>query len=196
MARLPVQISSEGLVLRAISLDFLSDAFEAVDESRQEVRKWLWWAQDPLDEPAYREFIRRNVENFENDLEWRYFMFDEESNQLFGGCSLEVLDSEGERSANVGYWVRTTSTNRGIATRTARALTSTAFTHLDEIECVEIGMDIANVASARVPLKLGFDLVGEREKLIRAPGHTGRGLLWKMSRAAWNQSHANHPTSS
>lgn len=189
VSRLPEQCSAEGLVLRAISREFFSEAYEAVGESRTEVREWLWWAQDPLDESTYMDFIKRNTENFLNDLEWRYFIFDGATNRLVGGCSLEVLDSEGERSANVGYWVRTSCTGRGIATRTARALTDVAFTYLSEIDSVEIGMDRANLASARIPEKLGFAFVGEREKLIRAPGHTGRGLLWKMSRSAWEESH-------
>ena len=50
---------------------------------------------------------------------------------------------------------------------------------------VEIHMDAANVASARVPAKLGYTLLGEEAREILAPGHTGRGLAWAVSRAAW-----------
>jgi RimJ/RimL family protein N-acetyltransferase len=46
-------------------------------------------------------------------------------------------------------------------------------------------MDKGNAASARIPSKLGYELIGEEDRDIVTPGHTGRGLVWRMTRATW-----------
>jgi RimJ/RimL family protein N-acetyltransferase len=64
----------------------------------------------------------------------------------------------------------------------ARSLTEAAFRFVTSAERVVIRVDRANVASARVPAKLGYALDGEESRDRLAPGHTGRGLVWSMSR--------------
>lgn len=188
MARLPEQLKTERLELRAFSLNHFDDAFVAVKESTPELQRWLWWAQEPLDEHSYRDFVGSQSENFVNDVEWRYFIFDRSTGNLVGGCSIDLVASGDCCLANVGYWIRTSCTGRNVATQTAQILTNAAFSFLPEISSVEIGMDVANVASARVPAKLNFTYVGEFDKTFRAPGHTGRGFIWTLSRTDWNGS--------
>jgi hypothetical protein len=67
----------------------------------------------------------------------------------------------------------------------ARRLTDAAFQFVPEAERVEIRMDVNNVASARVPLRLGFELDGEEQREIVTPGHTGQGLVWSTVRSRW-----------
>ncbi|HQT99167.1 MAG TPA: GNAT family protein [Acidimicrobiales bacterium] len=171
--------------MRAMSLTDVDGAFEAVTESVDEVRRWLWWAQGPLDEDSYHDFVRAQSEKFVNDVEWRYYVIDRFDNHLVGGGSINPAHSTDTQSASVGYWIRTSCTKRQFATQAASLLTDAAFTYLTEIAEVEISMDVANVASARIPAKLGFSLRGEFDRAIRAPGHTGRGFIWSLSRAAW-----------
>ena len=185
MALLPEQLGDEHLTLRAMSLEYLTSAFDAVLESRPEVRRWLWWAQDPLDEVSYREFVGSQREKFDHDAEWRYFIFEDQSGELVGGASVDWSESNGLRAANVGYWIRSSRTGRGLATRAAGILTDAAFSYLSDVAVVEIGMDVANTASARVAEKLGFTRGAELDKAIRAPGHTGRGVIWMMRRGDW-----------
>jgi RimJ/RimL family protein N-acetyltransferase len=85
----------------------------------------------------------------------------------------------------IGYWIRTDSTHRGLATIASRALTTAAFAYLPDITTVEIRMDALNVRSAAVPPKLGFRLDGEVEQPVEAPGQSGRRLVWKMARTDW-----------
>ena len=48
-----------------------------------------------------------------------------------------------------------------------------------------ISMDMANVASATIPRKLGYEFAGEGDLPIEAPARTGQGLFWKMDRSSW-----------
>lgn len=60
----------------------------------------------------------------------------------------------------IGYWLHASHTGKGYATEVARALTSSAFT-VPGIEAAEITNDKANLASVRIPERLGYTLVDE-----------------------------------
>jgi hypothetical protein len=64
-------------------------------------------------------------------------------------------------------------------------MTDAAFAHLLDVQRVEIHVDAANLASARIPEKLGYRRVRteQREKLALA--HTGEGYVWQVSRDEW-----------
>jgi RimJ/RimL family protein N-acetyltransferase len=56
---------------------------------------------------------------------------------------------------------------------------------LTGIEEIVIHCDVDNVASAGVPRRLGFTLVGLREVPPVAPLETGRQQIWRMRRQDW-----------
>ena len=64
-------------------------------------------------------------------------------------------------------------------------MTDAVFSHLTDVDRVEIHMDCANTASARVPEKLGYRLVGTEQREKLALGHTGEAYVWEKSRDEW-----------
>ena len=90
----------------------------------------------------------------------------------------------GKKGLEIGYWVHPFFTGQGFATRAAQALTTLGLS-VRGVSHVEIHHDKANLASGRVPLKLGFELVGERPVEAVAPGETGVHCIWRTDRARW-----------
>ncbi len=90
----------------------------------------------------------------------------------------------GPGGVDVGYWVHPAHTRRGHATAAAAELTELALT-TPGIERVEIHNDRANVVSARIPRRLGYELVGEIPHPPAAPAETGVRQLWRMTAARW-----------
>jgi RimJ/RimL family protein N-acetyltransferase len=121
--------------------------------------------------------------NFSDDKEWQFIVAEPDSTRILGATGLHRRDSSD--NLEIGYWIRTDSTHRGLATIASRALTTAAFAYLPDITTVEIRMDALNVRSAAVPPKLGFRLDGEVEQPVEAPGQSGRRLVWKMARTDW-----------
>lgn len=72
----------------------------------------------------------------------------------------------------------------GSAPKAARALTSAALA-LPGITHVEIHHDRANEASAAIPRRLGYRLVGEAADEPVAPGEVGIEWRWRMTEAEW-----------
>ena len=152
----------------------------AVETSVSELALWLPWADPMPSRSTEEETVEAFHAAFDADQDWAYFMFEADTDELVGGIGLHPRDG-GE--AEIGYWVRSDRTGRGYATAAAGALTSAAFESLHEVQRVIVRMDQANVASAAIPGKLGYRLVGtELDRDIVTAGHTGKGWIWSRGR--------------
>ena len=90
---------------------------------------------------------------------WYDFAIDRvDSNTFLGRVGLDRIDRE-QRTANVGYWVRTGCTRQGIATAAVRLVAQFAFEDLD-LQQLELRIGLENVASRRVAEKSGAILHG------------------------------------
>lgn len=153
---------------------------EAVLESIEHLRPWMPWVEK---EPMTLDERAALVDGWAplwdaGDRMCGMFVGD----RVVGGCGLHARIGPGGQE--IGYWVRVGETGRGYATAAARALTAVAFEQ-PAIDRVEIHHDAANVASGRVPAKLGFTWVDDVDRPIAAPGETGVHRVWRMERRAW-----------
>lgn len=123
--------------------------------------------------------IRRWSDSWAAGTEFVYGMFIGEA--VVGGAGLH--DRVGPDAFEIGYWVRASHINQGIASSTARLLTEAAFA-VPYIRYVEIHHDKANIASGRILQKLGFTLIREVPDDAVAPGEIGVSCEWKLSRAS------------
>jgi ribosomal-protein-serine acetyltransferase len=54
------------------------------------------------------------------------------------------------------------------------------------VDYVEVHHDAANVASRRIPERLGFSFVEEREDVVAAPAEVGIEWVWRLDRRDWS----------
>jgi ribosomal-protein-serine acetyltransferase len=178
--RLPERIEGRGIVLmrwRESNADALATA---VMESVEHLRPWVAWvAAEPLAVEQRRTML------VEREQEWRdggdVALAIVAQGQVAGGCGLHWL---GPATLEIGYWIHSSFLRRGLATAASALLTDAAF-DVAGIEQVEIHHDKANVASAGIPRRLGFEFVREQPNENPAPSDAGIDFTWRMSRAAW-----------
>lgn len=162
----------------------------AIRRSVEHLRPFMPWASlEPLDLAARVELLAGWDREWDAGSGFAYGMF--VGDELVGGCGLHPRI--GPSGIEIGYWVRVDRAGDGIATRAARLLTDAAFT-MDHVDHVEIHHDNANVASRRVPEKLGYAAQREVDDGVSAPGDCGVSTEWRMERAAWDRlaSNAEH----
>jgi RimJ/RimL family protein N-acetyltransferase len=186
------------LLTRPIETD-LDDLKAAVNSSLSELRPWFPWAQEPATDQSLGDYLSRATLGWESGTDFAYVgrevrgvrevrdelrdeLRDEGVSDLGAtaggivcGCGLHVRVGPG--ALEIGYWVRTDRTRRGIATRAAGALTRVAFA-LSGVERVQIHCDQSNQRSAGVAAKLGYVLDRTEAKGPAAPGETGRFMIW------------------
>jgi RimJ/RimL family protein N-acetyltransferase len=172
MAHLPGELAAGPIVLARLTPEHIDELVSAAVASFVELHQWMTWAHNVPTRADVADF-------FDDDVAWAYAMIERESGELVGSCDGRGVS--GTSTVEIGYWVRSERTRRGYASASATALVDAAFRYLD-VDRVTIRMDEGNVASARVPAKIGFRLLGEEARKIETPGHTGKGLIWVLDR--------------
>jgi len=177
----PGEVVLEGFALRRYQRGDAPALAVAIAESLEHLRPFLpWIAGEPLSLQDREALIARWDRAWAEGSEYCYGMF--RGAHVVGGAGLmRRIAADG---LEIGYWVHPAFVGRGFATRAAQALTTIGL-GLRGVTHIEIHHDKANIASSRVPLKLGFEMVGEVHVEIAAPGHTGRNCVWRVDRVGW-----------
>jgi len=171
------------LLLRCWQHDDAPLLKEAVDESLPELRQWMpWAATEPSPLGSFVERIEKFRRAFVEGRDWTYGVFDAGGTRVIGGAGLHARSEPGR--LEVGYWVRSTDTGKGLATEAAAALVERAFS-LHGVGAVEIRCDARNAASAAVPRRLGFRLAATLAGDDTAPDGSPRDtMVWVLERPA------------
>ncbi len=175
IVRPPARVLIGDLVLERWSIDDLDSLFVAVTANLEHLRPWMPWAADHGRE-SVAEFLSQSEAGWEHGARFEYAIRDRDDT-LLGSCGL--MGRIGPGGLEIGYWVDKHRTGKGIATRTAAALSEMGLA-LSTVERVEIHHDEANLASGAIPRRLGFTRVGTVETQPKAPGESGRDILWRL----------------
>ena len=109
------------------------------------------WASAGYDESSALEWIEgAEAEN--------PFVIIDGDGTLVGSCGINGTDDVNKR-ANLGYWVRSDRTGRGVATSATRVLATHGIEQLGLVR-LEIIMSVSNVASRRVAERAGATYEG------------------------------------
>ncbi len=189
-AILPERVEgADGLLLRRWTAEDAEALGQAIADSVDHLRPWMGWV---CEEPASIEDRRARIEEWERawsgggDVLLGIFL----AERVVGGCGLHRrIAPDG---LEIGYWVHSGFTRRRLATRAAWLLTDAALAQA-QISHVEIHHDKANVASAGIPRKLGFQLIGEGRDQPEAPSDLGIEWRWRMDKHTWQARASREP---
>ena len=146
--------------LRRHRPDDVDAIHDAVRESLDELAKWMPWCHSGYSREDTAGRVATRDQAWENNEEWDFVIIDDDG-RLLGCCGIHHIDDV-NRTANLGYWVRSTAWNRGVASRAVEELRDFAFGERD-LHRLEILVAAENTASQRVAEKAG----ATREALLR-----------------------------
>jgi RimJ/RimL family protein N-acetyltransferase len=170
------------LVLRCWAPEDAPKLKASIDASLGELRRFMPWATaepEPIEAKIAR--LRHFRGNFDLGQDFAYAIFDPEEREVLGAGGLHV--HQGPYVREIGYWIATAHTKKGLATEAASALLQVAF-RVDGVPRVEIRCEPDNVASAAVARKLGMKLEGTlRANTTRPDGSVRDTLLFSALKA-------------
>ena len=159
-----VRLTDGVILLRAYRHDDADQLYDAARESLTELLPWMLWAHPDYSIDDSKTWIASCTEKWVKGTEYNFAITDARDGSFLGGCGLYQLNVAGD--LDLGYWVRSTHTRRGIAVAAARLLASFAFNEL-KLKRIKVSVAITNLASQRVARKLGAKRVGvEKDKCI------------------------------
>lgn len=121
------------------------------------------WATPAYDLDAALAWVRREYDPTARS----YLIIDPDDGALVGTCGLNGV-SELNRTANLGYWLRTGCTGRGHATEAVRLVAQQG--HVGGLHRLEIVMSVDNDASRRVAERAGAVYEGVRRAALLLHG--------------------------
>ena len=148
-----IRLTDGVITLHPYQLSDIDSLYEAVRESVSEMFEWMPWCHPEYSIEESRTWIESQPDKWEKGEEYNFTISYNTGGLYLGGCGLRVIDRN-IGIANLGYWVRTSQTKKGIATAATLRLTRFAFNEL-RLNRVEITVAVDNQVSQRVAEKAG-----------------------------------------
>ncbi|MEI6985214.1 MAG: GNAT family protein [Rhodospirillaceae bacterium] len=141
--------------------------------SRNFLKPWEpAWPADALSRAAFARRLRRQDNEWRNDLGYSFLTHESRSGTLVGGLNLGIIRRGVSQSATIGYWVGEPFTRRGFTTEAVRLALDYAFGEL-KLHRVDASCLPDNQASSNLLQKLGFSYEG------RARGYLRINTIWQ-----------------
>jgi ribosomal-protein-serine acetyltransferase len=149
-----------GISLRAYRPDDAAELYAAARESIADVYPWLPWCHPAYTMDEARAWIEWGAQARADGLEYPFAIVDRDG-RFLGGCGLNMINRL-HQFANLGYWVRSSATGRGVAPAAVRGAAEFAFAETDLVR-LEIVCAVGNTRSQRVAERAG----ATREAVLR-----------------------------
>jgi RimJ/RimL family protein N-acetyltransferase len=160
-----VQLTGEGILLRAYEMKDLEQLHSAARESLEELSPWMPWCHKDYNTEESRRWIEMCIKDWEEETAYQFAILDLKDGDFLGGCGLNHINKT-DKVANLGYWVKSSRARKGVATTATLLLEDFGFKKLelkDRLNRIEILVAIENKASQRVAVKAG----AMREGILR-----------------------------
>ncbi|WP_228124543.1 GNAT family N-acetyltransferase [Glaciimonas soli] len=126
---------------------------EAVQSSLNEIGRWETWCTESFSLEDASNFLQFAETDWAAKNSFNFNIIAIKTGLIVGAVAINCINHRNQM-ANVGYWVRTDHTRRGIAVLAAKTIVRFAFDRLG-LTRLEIVMQEGNLGSQRVAEKLG-----------------------------------------
>jgi RimJ/RimL family protein N-acetyltransferase len=164
----------------------------AISVSVESLLPWMEWAHnEPGPIGAHVDLLRELRAKFDAGQDFACGVFSADESELVGVAGSHTR--RGECVREIGYWIRSDCVGQGFATEAAAVLARVAF-EVDSVRRVEIRCDPDNLASSRIPWKLGFSREGVLREAARFPDGARDDEVWGLLKREHSASPVRHFT--
>jgi RimJ/RimL family protein N-acetyltransferase len=172
---------STRVAIRFYAAEDAEGLFEAARESIADVHPWLPWCHPGYALHEAKEWAAKQPELRERGEEYN-FVITNAAGRFLGGCGLNQLNPL-HRTANLGYWVRSSAAGQGAAPAAVAALARWAFAHTT-LERLEILAATTNLRSQRVAEKAGALREGVLRRRLHVHGVAHDAVVYSLVRGS------------
>ncbi len=178
MGAMSVELADGEIMVRPYHPDDIAALFEAARASIPEMSEWMPWCHPNYSIEEAKGFILSRPEQWAGDAEYGFGVFSREDGRFLGGVGMNFINRV-HQMANLGYWVRSSETGRGVASKAARLVAKFGFEQL-AFQRIEILAATGNVASQRVAEKTGAIKEGVLRNRLRLYGQPLDAVLYSL----------------
>ena len=167
-----ITLADDMLTLRPMRVADARNVVEAVQESVDEIMPWLSWCTPTYDLATATTWLESLPQAWSAGIQYAFAITDTTTGRFLGSTGLNHINHI-HRLANLGYWVRTSATHRGVASRAARMVARFGFEQLGLLRA-EIVVSVGNhpiIVAGTNLLKIAHNLGGNGNGLVTIPQH-------------------------
>ena len=181
------KIIAPRLTLRCYNPDDAQLLLDSITESLESLREWMPWThEEPVSLDKRIEWLRARRAEFDSDGDYSYGIFNPEETRVIGG--LGVHRRVGPGAFEIGYWMNSQFTQKGMMTEAVTATTKAVF-ETQNPDRIEIRCDPENIASNRVAEKCGYQNEGTwKRRLIGLNDARHDANIWTMYKTDYEKS--------
>ena len=142
--------------LEKLSLSHVELIFDAIDQNRTFLRKWLPFVDFTRKLGDTERFVRSVIEKVSSNRDEVYVIW--YKHEFAGLIGFKDIDHVNDK-IEIGYWLIEKMTGKGIATAAARKMVNLAFRNM-EMNRIVIRCGVGNTKSSAIPRRLGFSFEG------------------------------------
>ena len=173
------QLETDRLILRRFTRRDAATMDDAIRASLADLNQWLPWARMDYTTGDTTAFIRESVQAWKEDRAWDYSIrLRTDPGRHLGNVSLWTVSKLG-KIVEIGYWVRSDETSKGICTEAVDRILEEAFDALGYHKAV-LRIAVGNDASDRIAEKLGFTKEGVLREELLIRGNWVDHTLWSL----------------
>ena len=170
--------ASEPYIVRRFAASDADSFFDAVRDSIDELAYWLPWCKPDYSIREARAWMEFASEAWESGREYPLGVFEAASGKVVGGTGVNHIN-KAYRTGNIGYWVSSRYTGKGIARFAACKSAVLGFEELG-LTRLEIVVLTHNKASARVAEALGARFECEARNRLYFQGRPHNAFVYSL----------------
>ncbi len=147
-----IRLTNRTITLCPYQKSDIESLYEAARESITEVFPWIPFCHPNYSIEESKAFIEGRSEKMKKGTGYDFAITDTNTGKYLGGCGINRIQNDW-KVRDIGYWVRTSQTKKGIATATTLLLARFAFIEL-ELNRVQLIIAVGNIPSLRVAEKV------------------------------------------
>ena len=175
------------VTLRTYREDDADAVYEAVIANAEPLRPFMHWMTPDYSADSAREFVCRNIREFQERRSAGYGIFREK--EFIGAIGFVSFD-EKARKTELGYWISKCEEGKGIVSAACEVLLNYAFRDLG-LNRVEIRCSAENRRSAAIPERLGFTKEGLLRKSEYRDGRLHDFVVYGLLADEWPERERN-----
>lgn len=169
------ELRGERVLVRPYREEDAADLQEAIAESRDHIRPWMYFADAHQTVDESRIWINKQRAKWILRESMNCAIFDVQTGRFLGGIGLHPREWV-IPAFEIGYWLRASAEGNGYMSEAVRLLTDFTFDKLSALR-VEIQCDERNTRSANVARRLGYKQEGLLRNEFPAPDGSATNTL-------------------
>jgi RimJ/RimL family protein N-acetyltransferase len=175
---IPLSFETQRFLIRRYELSDEDSLYDAARASISEVFEFLPWCHPDYDRSDATGWLETVEANWKEGSGFSFGIFGKDDGEFHGGCGINRTDEH--PVGNLGYWIKTASTGKGIAKEATISLADFGFQKIG-LKRIEIIMSVKNAASQGVAVGAGAQFEGTMKNRLMLHGNTHDAHLYAIT---------------